>query len=254
MKVLLVPSASAGNDTLQYATSYLVNDTLAVDAGSLGFHGTTQDQARVRHVLLSHTHIDHLASLPIFVENAYEGKPDCVTVHGSRTVLDCLRSDLFNNRVWPDFLALSPPDAPFLRLAALEAGEVYELDGLRVTPVDVNHVVPTQGFFIEDASAAVLIASDTGPTDDIWRRAAAMPNLRAVFLEACFPNNMQWLADVSKHLTPQTFAAEIRKLNRPVAVYAVHIKARFHDQVVRELHDLGLPQLHIGEFGRAYTF
>jgi cAMP phosphodiesterase len=254
VKVLLVPSAVSTADSYQYATAYVVNDSLAVDAGCLGYYGSAQDQARIRHVLISHTHIDHVASLPIFVENAYEGKRDCVTVHGSDTVLDCLRTDLFNNRLWPDFLALSPPNAPFLRLAALEAGKTVELEGLRITPIPVNHVVPTLGFVIEDETAAVVMASDTGPTDEIWRRANETPNLRAVFLEACFPNDRQWLADVSKHLTPLSFAEEVRKLQRPVPVYAVHIKARFRARVVQELHALGLPNVLIGEFGRPYTF
>jgi ribonuclease BN (tRNA processing enzyme) len=253
VKVLLVPSAVPSTEPFQYATAYLVNDTLAVDAGCVGFYGSAQDQARVRHVVISHTHMDHVASLPIFVENAYEGKRDCVTVHGSDAVLDCLRTDLFNNRVWPDFLAMSPPNAPFLKLSTLEADKAVELEGLRITPIAVNHVVPTLGFLLEDADAAVLIVSDTGPTDEIWRRANQMPNLKAVFLEACFPNQMQWLADVSKHLTPRTFADEVRKLHRPVPVYAVHIKARFRPQVVEELHALGLPNVHVGEFGRAYT-
>lgn len=255
MKVLLVPSAVATpREPFQYSTAYLVNDTLAVDAGCIGYYGSAQEQARVRHVLISHTHIDHIASLPIFVENAYEGKPDCVTIHGSAAVLDCLRTDLFNNRVWPDFLALSPPDKPFLKLATLDAGKTVELEGLRITPIAVNHVVPTHGFLIEDAAGAILIASDTGPTDEIWRRANQTPNLKAVFLEACFPNEMKWLADVSKHLTPLLFAEELRKLTRPVPVFAVHIKARFRPQVINELNALALPNVQIGQFGHVYNF
>jgi cAMP phosphodiesterase len=249
----LVPSAVTP-EPFQYSTAYLINDTLAVDAGALGFYGSAQDQARVRHLLISHTHIDHIASLPIFVENAYEGKRDCVTVHGSDSVLDCLRRDVFNNRVWPDFIAMSPPDAPFLKLSTLEAGKTVELEGLRVTPIAVNHVVPTLGFMIEDDGTAVLIASDTGPTEEIWQRANQVANLKAVFLEACFPNQMKWLADVSKHLTPLMFADEVRKLSRPVPVYAVHIKARFRTQVIEELHALGLPNVYVGRSDQAYSF
>ena len=74
MKITLIPSSVSGGADAdnQYLTSFLVNDTVAVDAGSLGFYGTPREQARIRHVFLTHTHIDHIASLPIFVENAYE--------------------------------------------------------------------------------------------------------------------------------------------------------------------------------------
>jgi ribonuclease BN (tRNA processing enzyme) len=253
VKIQLIPSA-VSPEPLQFSTAYLVNDTLAVDAGALGFHGAAQDQARVRHVLVSHTHIDHIASLPIFIENAYEGKRDCVTVHGSDAVLDCLRRDVFNNRVWPDFVSMSPPDAPFLKLSALHADTPVDLEGLRITPIPVNHVVPTLGFLIEDGRSAVLIASDTGPTEAIWRRADQATDLKAVFLEACFPNHLQWLANASKHLTPLMFADEVRKMKRSVPVYAVHIKARFRSQVIEELRALGMPNVHIACFDQPYSF
>lgn len=257
MKVTLVPSSvslMSGGEQLQHTTSYVLNETVAIDAGSLGFYGSAYEQARIKHILISHTHIDHIASLPIFVENAYEGKPDCVTVHGSAVVLDCLRQDLFNDRVWPDFISMSTPEAPFLKLETLEPYKTVELEGLHITPVPVNHVVPTLGFVVEQKESAVVITSDTGPTDEIWARANATPHLKAVFLEAAFPNDMAWLANLSKHMTPALFAREIQKLARPVAVIAVHIKARFHDQILAELKALGLPNVEISRFGQPYLF
>jgi cAMP phosphodiesterase len=241
-------------DQNQFLTSFLVNDTLAIDAGSLGFFGHPTEQARIKHLLITHSHIDHIASVPIFVENAYEGKKDCVTIHGSQVVLDCLQRDMFNNRVWPDFIALSMPEAPFLKLQPLEAGQTVELEGLRITAVAVNHVVPTTGFILEEPGAAVVIVSDTGPTEDIWKAANATPNLKAVFLEACFPNAMTGLAVVSKHLTPAMLGQEVQKLTPPARIIAVHIKARFRQQVVQELHNLALPNLEIGGMGQTYWF
>ena len=85
MKVTLVPSSVSEHSQPepQFLTSFLINDTLAVDAGCLGLYGTAREQAKVKHVLISHTHIDHIGSLPIFVENAYEGRPDCVTIEST---------------------------------------------------------------------------------------------------------------------------------------------------------------------------
>jgi ribonuclease BN (tRNA processing enzyme) len=256
VKLTLIPSSTDGGGLghHQYLSSCVVNDTVALDAGCLGFCGTPHGQARIRHVLLSHTHIDHLASLPIFLENAYEGKPDCVTVHGSAAVLDCLQRDLFNGRVWPDFIALSQGDKPFLKLARLDPGQTVDLDGLRVTAVELNHVVPTSGFLLSDAHGSVAFVSDTGPTDEVWQLVNARPDLKAVFVETTFPDNMQWLADVSKHLTPRTLAGEVAKLARPVRLIVVHIKARYQEQVIAELKALNLPNLEIGHGGVTYTF
>ena len=97
---------------------------------------------------------------------------------------------------------------------------------MRVTPVEVSHVVPTLGFLIEDGDSAVVIASDTGPTEALWRLANQTPHLKAVFLEAAFPDAMSALAQIAKHLTPALFGAEVRKLARPVPVVAVHLKRK----------------------------
>jgi ribonuclease BN (tRNA processing enzyme) len=256
MRVTLVPSSIAldGEEPSQYLITYLLNDTVAIDAGSLGLYGSPRRQAEIKHVLISHTHIDHTATLPIFIENAYEAHAECVTIHGSDHVLDSLRKDMFNGRTWPDFVALSEGDVRLLRLERLEPGEPVEIDGLKITPIPVNHVVPTLGFLIEDDHSTVVIASDTAPTDLLWRRANEAPRLDAVFLEAAFPNAMASLANISKHLTPDLFGHEIGKLNRPTTVVAVHIKARFRDQIVAELEALGLPRLQIGAFGKAYQW
>jgi ribonuclease BN (tRNA processing enzyme) len=125
---------------------------------------------------------------------------------------------------------------------------------LRLTPVPVHHVVPTCGFIIEDGTTAVVLPADTAPTEAIWERANATPRVKAVFLEATFPDNMAWLADAALHHIPKTFGPEVAKLQHPAAVYAVHIKPRYHDAVVRELHALGLPRFAIAEPGKLYTF
>jgi ribonuclease BN (tRNA processing enzyme) len=256
VKITLVPSAVSEHGLVQdqFLTSYRINDTLAIDVGSLGWAGTVHEQAHVKHILISHTHLDHIASLPIFLENIYQGNRNCVTVYGSEAVLDCLRKDVFNDRVWPDFFGLSTEDAPFLKAAVLEAGKTIELEGLRVTPISVDHVVPTFGFLLEEDGAAVVIVGDTGPTNRIWEYANRAANLKAVFLEATFPDAMGSLAAVSKHLTPALFAGEIQKLKQNTPVLAVHIKARYRQKVVRELHALGIPDLQIATAGKVYTF
>jgi ribonuclease BN (tRNA processing enzyme) len=238
----------------QFLSSYLLNDTIAIDAGSLGFYLGPREQLRVKHVLLSHSHMDHLASLPVFVENVYQGKRESVIIYGSAELLDSLRRDVFNNRLWPDFIGLSTEQAPFLRLQRLDPGQPVEIDGLRITPVPVDHVVPTLGFVIEDARAAVILPMDTGPTEEIWRHANRTPNLKAIFLETTFPDAMSELAAVAGHLTPATFVQETRKVKPAVRYVIVHIKPAYRSQVVQEFQALGLPNVEIGEPGRAYGF
>ncbi len=255
MNITLAPPAivSAAQPPPHFLTSYLINDSLAIDAGSIGFLGDLDRQQRIKHVLLSHTHLDHLASLPIFLENVADSGAEPVTIYATAPVLDCLQRDLFNDRLWPDFIAISQEGPRLLRLQAIHPGQTFELEGLRITPVAVNHVVPTCGFILED-HAAVVIAGDTGPTEELWDRANAQANLTAVFLEVTFPNSLNALANTAKHLTPALFAQEIRKIKKAVTLIAVHLKARFLADVMRQLQELALPRLEIPQYDRIYQF
>ncbi len=252
MKLTLLSSAPADSSEDQFLTSYVVNDSVAIDAGSLGLSLTTAAQARIKHVFLSHSHIDHTASLPIFIDNVNEMGGSGVRIYGSQAVLDCLRQDIFNDRVWPDYSRFIPSNEAFFELVRLDPGRTVDLGELRVTPVPVDHLVPTFGFVIEDRNAAVIITSDTGPTEAIWHYANKTPNLKAVFLEVTFPNALASLAEASKHLTPAMFADEIKKLDHPVPVMAVHMKARFRADVLQELHALGAANVQVGKFGVPY--
>lgn len=253
MDVVLVPS-TVGGGVGQFLSTYLINGAVAIDAGGVGLFGTPAEQARIRHVFLTHSHIDHVASLPILLDNVYQLGDDCVTVHASRPVLSSLQTDLFNDRVMPDLIRLSRQQPPFLRTEELEAAVPVTAAGLRVTPVPVDHVVPTFAFLVEDDTAAVAVVTDTGPTEAVWDLARRTPNLRGVFLEATFPDAEGPLAAITKHLTPRLFAAEVAKLPPGVSVLAVHIKPRYYHEVVTELRALGLPNVEVGAPGRTYRF
>jgi len=253
----LIPSNVHGSDdtNYQYLTSFLVNNVIAIDAGSIGFYSSPQDQEKIRHIFLTHTHMDHIASLPIFIENVFTGRPDPVIVYGSTPVLEGIQSDIFNNRVWPDFIELSKnPVSRFMDTKLLEPGQTITVEGISITPISINHVVPTVAFILDDGKHSVGYISDTAETDEIWEHLNKKTNLKAVFLEVTFPNNLQWLADVSKHLTANTFKNELKKLKKDVSVYAVHIKGRFREQVIQEVLDLGLPNVQIMKFLKELKF
>lgn len=258
VKVTLIPSSvSPSGGAVHpgfFLSSYLIDETIAIDAGGLGLLGDLEAQSRIRHVFITHSHIDHIASLPIFLETVFESADHCVTVHASAATWDSLRRDIFNERVWPDFIELSKKGLRFVQDEVIEPGRPVEVDGIRLTPIPVDHVVPTLGFLVEGAGATVAIPSDTGPTDDFWRHAAAAKDLKGVFLEVSFPDRMEGLARISKHLTPAMFAAETRKLGAGVPFVAVHIKPRFYEKVVEELRALDSTRVEVGRPGTSYTF
>ncbi len=254
MRIRMLGSSTKDAARHQYVASYLINDSVAIDAGCLGFNGTPQEQELVRHVFLTHAHADHTASLPIFVENAWTGSGTCPLIHGSRETLDGVQRHIFNDVLWPDFVALSRVMPPFLELHTLESEVAVEADGLRVTPVTVNHLIPTFGFVVSDGNSAVIFGGDSGATSRLWEVAHETPGLKAVFLEASFPNSMKRLAETSCHLTPEMFGAEVAKIPPGVKIVAVHLKVRYRTDLIRELSALGLPDLEIGECEKEYLF
>jgi ribonuclease BN (tRNA processing enzyme) len=254
MKVQLLGSSVRNPAGHQYVSSFVINNSVAIDAGSLGFRGTPQEQEAIRHIFLTHSHCDHTASLPIFVENVWTPSQDCPQVYGSPETLDSVQRHIFNDVVWPDFVGLSKTMPPFLQLCPLQSEVEVKVDGLRIIPVPVDHLVPTFGYVIADNRSAVVIAGDTGPTARLWEVAHETAGLRAVFLEACFPNSLKRLAEISCHLTPEMFGQEVHKMPAGIKVVAMHIKVRYREEVIRELHALGLPNLEIGACEKEYDF
>jgi len=253
MKVELLPSSIPATEA-QYLVSFLVNDTIAIDAGPLGLLSDLRKQGRVRHVFITHEHIDHIATLPIFLENVYEPGPECVELLAVPDVLDFIHRDVFNGRVWPDFFALSTGDDRFVQGTPLRVLEPVVRAGLTVTPVPVSHCVDTLGFLVDDGRAAVAFPSDTGPTDVLWEHLASAPRLDAVFLEVSFPNRHADLATTTGHHCPATFAAEVGKLGRDVRWIVVHRKARYGGEIARELAALGLTNVELVKPGVVYEF
>jgi len=253
MRVELLPSSIPASDK-QFLVSFLVNDEVAVDAGSLGLLADVGRQERVRHVFVTHEHLDHVATLPIFLENVYAPGRESVEVLAAPQVLDWLHRDLFNDRIWPDFIALSEQGDAFVRTTLLEPLVPVVRAGLTVTPVPVSHSVETLGLVFDDGASAVAFPSDTGPTEAIWRHLAGVERLKAVFLEASFPQSLAWLAAETGHLAPETFAAEVKKLPRDVRWIVVHRKARHAGEIAEDFRRLGIANVEFVRPGLVYEF
>jgi ribonuclease BN (tRNA processing enzyme) len=230
---------------------FLVEDTLLLDAGTIGTKLDLEAQTHIRHILLSHLHFDHIKGLPTFADNLSEKGDHPVIVAGTTEVITGLRKHLFNNEVYPDFFKIPTADRPVLESHELKTGEAYGAGKFVCTPIGVNHTVPTVGYLVEDSTSAILYSGDTYMTDELWDIARSRRLLKAVFLECSYPDSLEDLALISKHLTPRLFGKELAKLSRPdVRVYAYHLKPIYKDQISKELMQLDIPNLAVLEEGQ----
>jgi len=228
--------------------SFLLNDTLLLDAGTVGNKLSLSEQGQIRHIILSHLHFDHIKGLPMLADNLSERTDAPIVVAGLPEVVHGLKRHIFNTDVYPDFFSIPTPERPTLTSSYLKPGNVYSFSGIDITPILVNHTVPTTGFIVQDRSSAFVYSGDTYSTDELWHEAKQVPHLKTAFIECSYPNVMIDLARRSKHLTPALFAQEFRKLSRDdLSVYAYHLKPAYRDQILRELRDLSIPGLTVLE-------
>jgi ribonuclease BN (tRNA processing enzyme) len=139
-----------------------------------------------------------------------------------------------------------------MRFQEIAPEQHIRVDSFSIFPAMVDHVVPTIGYVITDGPSSVVFGADSGPTDRIWQLAAEAPMPRSVFIEVAFPESMEELARISKHLTPTLLSAEVAKMPEMQRIIAVHLKPRFHETISGELKALRIPKLEIGVPGREY--
>ncbi len=235
-------------------TCLLINDRIALDAGSLSQALSLERQVGVHSILLTHSHMDHTSSIPFFIENVFSRQERTLDIYASAATVYAMRKYLFNNATWPDFTRLPNHLLPALQFHELQDEVPFELEGVRFTPIPVDHLVPTYGFLIEQAGKAVLWSSDTGPTQRLWEVANNTRNLEAICLDTSFDNSLQEVADVSFHLTPASLASELEKLEKRVPILLHHLKPPCVEQIHREVKALGNPDIDFLEQGKVYEF
>lgn len=240
---LRILGCSGGEADGERLTGLLVNGCVAIDAGSLTAALTVEEQVAIRHVFLSHSHLDHICTLPFFTKNIFGHTHEAVEIHALPETLDALRRHLFNDELWPDFSVIPSPNDPTIRYTEIEPERAYRVCGLEITPIRVNHLVPCVGYKVDDGRDAFIFTSDTAETDRIWAVANATPNLRLVIAEASFPNEQAGLAEASKHLTPAKLGAELGKLDRDVPVRIYHLTPGDRALMLPQIQALGDPRV-----------
>jgi ribonuclease BN (tRNA processing enzyme) len=258
LRVKLLPStidAEGRASPEQRLSCFLVDGRVAVDAGSIAIGLTESERETVRDVILTHPHMDHIATLPIFVDDLFASLEEPVRVHATGEVCEMVARDVFNGTVYPPFQNFDNGRTRVMEFVPFRAGEEFRVAHLRVKAVPVTHIVPTVGLVVTDGEATVAFSGDTAATEEFWRMLNDEPRLDALFIESSFPNSLSKLAAASGHLTPAALGLELRKLrHEDLDILAMHLKPSFRLQLVEELAALGVPRLSAMEPGREYSW
>ncbi|MDR2032951.1 MAG: 3',5'-cyclic-nucleotide phosphodiesterase [Azoarcus sp.] len=216
-------------------SSFLVDDNVLIDCGTgvgdLGFDALR----RVGHVFVSHSHLDHIAAIPLLVDSIGEIGCHTVTVYATPETLHILRAHVFNWLVWPDFTAIPNRRSPHLHLQAVKIGESVHLDGRAFTALPVRHTVPGAAWCLDNGTAQLVYSGDTTHCPELIAAINALPALRHLIVETAFPEEMRARAVAARHLCPGMLEAMLDELTGEPQVYISHLKPGLGERIMEQV-------------------
>lgn len=220
-------------------TSFLIDGDILVDAGT-GVGDLSLDEMQgIQDVLLTHSHLDHIAALPLMLDAVGARRAQPLRVHALAGTIEALRAHIFNDIVWPDFSRIPTPQAPYLTFHPLQVGQTLRLGAREVEVLPAVHTVPAAGYAIRDGGSYWVFSGDTGRNPAFWQRVNDL-SVGALVIETAFSNREAELALRSQHLAPQSLAQELAQIGPgPVyPVYITHTKPAETDMIMAEIRRL----------------
>ena len=220
------------------ATAFLINEDTLLDAGTVVSNLTLEEQMKIKNVIVTHTHLDHIKDILFLADNLILiDKGITINIISAPFILESLKMHILNDAIWPDFTMLPTIQDAVLKLVPADVGVELVLGDITIKPVKVNHTVPAVGYIVKNKDSAFAYTGDTSLTDEIWDEASKEPKLKFVIVETSFPNSMERIANASKHMTSNDLAISLKKLGRSdITVYITHIKPQFLDETKNELN------------------
>jgi ribonuclease BN (tRNA processing enzyme) len=223
-------------------TAFLLDDEILIDAGTGVGDMALDALARIEHILISHSHLDHVLAIGLLADSVMRSRRAAgrgpVQVHALPETLAALRAHIFNGIIWPDFTRLPSAEAPVLEFVPFAVGDVLKLGKKRIEVLSASHTVPAVGFAVDGGEAGHWVyTGDTGPNPMLWMRLRNMKVAHLV-IETAFSDEERQLAYISRHLCPAALGHELAQLPGSVEVHITHIKPGELDAVMSEVGQL----------------
>lgn len=235
---LRVLGCSGGIGAGRKTTSFLVDGVALIDAGSGVGSLTLDEMVGVKHIFLTHSHLDHVHAIPLLVDSIFDRIDEPIIVHGLPETIEALQSHIFNWVIWPDFTRLPHPDSPVLAFEIMSPGQSYRVGDSLFEMVPVNHIVPTVGYVVTSPDATFAFSGDTTTNDSLWADLNARPRLDMLIVEAAFSNEEEELCRLSRHYCPKLLAADLTKLKHNPRICITHAKPGEEERIFEECHAL----------------
>lgn len=232
---LRILGCSGGIGSDSYTTSMLIDSDILIDAGTGVGNLSLDELVRIDHIFVTHSHLDHIVFIPFLVDTVGFIRQKPITVYSTQATIDILRKHLFNWQIWPDFTKIPDTKNPYMRFEVISQGMVSDINGIKITPLPANHVVPAVGYQIDSGHASLVFTGDTTTNDVLWSVVNTIENLEYLLIEAAFCEKKRNIAIRSKHLCPSLLCAELEKLKLKAEIYITHLKQGEDELTMREI-------------------
>jgi len=208
-----------------HTSSYMIDDDILLDAGTGVGDLTLEEMHQLKHVFITHSHMDHVLSIPLLVDTLFSDLQDQpLLVYARAETLDTLREHVFNWQLWPDFTELPNKENPVLKLIEMNPGDEIHVGTRRIEMVNVNHTVPASAYIVEVEDKIFAYSGDTTTNDNLWNRLNQYPKLDFMVVETAFSEEEIELAKLARHYCPSMLAADLKKLKHKVKIGISHLK------------------------------
>lgn len=235
-------------------TSFLLDDDLLIDAGTgLGDLPLNQ-MTGIRHIFLTHSHMDHIVGLPLLADSMYGVHDEPIMVHAQEKTIEAIKEHIFNWVIWPDFSELPTRENPSINFKVMKPGDKITIRSREIEMIPVNHTVPGVAYCVSTKRATVAFSGDTTTTDRLWEVLNGYENIDLFFVESAFSDADIEISKISKHYCPRLLGEDIKKLRHRPDVWLTHFKPGEEDliyqQCVEAMPDFKVHHLKGGEVFR----
>ena len=241
---LRILGCSGGISSDLRTTSLLLNESILIDAGTGVGDLTLDELKKIDHVFLTHSHLDHICSIPFIADAVGASRDKPLKVYGIYETIHALQEHIFNDVIWPDFTKIPSAKNPFVSLSFIEIDKPIKLGNLTITPLQVDHSIAANAYAIESDTGALVFSGDTGVSDQFWsaiNRTIPEGKLKHLIIETSFLNAEENLASISGHLTPKLLIQELKKLDLIAChpdfqIWVCHLKPDGGEAIMTEIN------------------
>ena len=236
-------------------TSFLLDDDILVDAGTGLGDLPLNHMTGIRHIFLTHSHMDHIVGLPLLADSMFGVHDEPIVVHALEKTIKAIKAHIFNWIIWPDFSELPTKENPSIHFEVMSPGDKITIRSRDIEMIPVNHTVPGVGYCVSSRRANVAFSGDTTTNDALWEVLNGYENIDLLFVEAAFSDNDLEISKISKHYCPSLLGEDMRKLRHRPDVWLTHFKPGDEELIYRECVE-AMPEFQVHQIrgGEVFKF